>query len=255
MVANHALMEKTSQLKDALKQEQEMRKMQNEFVALVSHEFKTPLQIIDSTRELIVRKLKSSANPDEKGLEKFLDRIKGGIQRMNGLIHTTLNLAKMESGDAAIKVEKEIFDLRKFVTDLIEKNSSLAVSKNLKIITKINELPTAFKGDSKLLEHSFNNVITNAIKYSKPDSVVKIMAKNGVNKIAFRVMDSGIGIPKEDLAHIGQKFFRAKNTLSVAGTGIGIYLSKHFVELHGGNVLIESEVGVGTSVTIVLPKE
>jgi signal transduction histidine kinase len=83
---------------------------------------------------------------------------------------------------------------------------------------------------------------------------VKILAKENNKKIALRVVDSGIGIPQEDLKNIGNKFFRAKNTLSVPGSGIGIYLAKHFVELHGGDVLIESEAGNGTSVTMTLPK-
>lgn len=253
MVANHALMEKTSQLKEALKHEQEMRKMQNEFVALVSHEFKTPLQIIDSTRELMVRKMKSHNIVDES-LDKALDRIRSGIQRMNGLIHSTLNLAKMESGEGKIKLEPEVFDLRKFISDIIEKNSNLAANKGIKVITKINELPTEFKGDPRLLDHAITNIISNAVKYSKNNTTVKILAKANDKKVALRVMDQGIGIPKEDLGNIGQKFFRAGNTLSVAGTGIGIYLTKHFIELHGGDVLIESEVNVGTSVTVTLPR-
>ena len=253
MIANHALMEKTSQLKEALKQEQEMRKMQNEFVALVSHEFKTPLQIIDSTRELLVRKIKHHNIADET-IEKGFERIKSGIQRMNGLIHSTLNLAKMESGESKITVERIVFDLREFVHEIIAKSSNLAMNRNIRILTKIDELPQDFNGDSKLLDHSITNIISNAIKYSRSDSTVKIIARANDKKIALRVIDQGIGIPKEDLANIGKKFFRARNTLSVAGTGIGLYLTKHFIELHGGEVLIESEVNVGTSVTVILPR-
>jgi len=253
MVANHALIEKTSQLKEALKHEQDIRQMQNEFVALVSHEFKTPLQIIDSTRELMVRKIKSH-NIFDESLDKALDRIKTGIQRMNGLIHSTLNLAKMESGEGKIKLERNIFDLRAFVLEIIEKNINLAVNKQIKLLVKVDELPVDFNGDSKLLDHSITNVISNAIKYSKNGTVVKILAKANQHKVALRIVDQGIGIPKEDLANIGQKFFRAKNTLAVAGTGIGIYLTKHFIELHGGEILIDSELGVGTSATITLPR-
>ncbi len=252
MVANHSLMERTSQLKEALKQEKEMRQMQNEFVALVSHEFKTPLQIIDGTRELLVRKIKN-LNIVDDSLNKAFERIKSGIQRMNGLIHSTLNLARMESGEGKIKVEKQVFDLKNFVFEIIEKNSNLAINKQIKIITKIDELPTEFEGDPKLLDHSITNIISNAIKYSKNNTSVKIISKSNRKKVALRVIDQGIGIPKEDLANIGQKFFRAKNTLAVAGTGIGVYLTKHFIELHEGKVLIESEVNVGTSVTITLP--
>ncbi len=253
MIANHALTEKTSQLRDALKHEQEMRKMQNEFVALVSHEFKTPLQIIDSTRELLVRRIKGYNLPDD-ALEKGFERIKSGIQRMNGLIHSTLNLAKMESGENTIKVEYEVFDLKKFISEIIEKNNNLAMNKRVKIIAKINELPLQFGSDKKLLDHAVTNIISNAIKYSKEDSTVKILAKVNAQKVGLRIIDEGIGIPAEDLENIGKKFFRAKNTLAVAGTGIGIYLTKYFIEMLGGNVLIESELDVGTSVTVVLPR-
>ena len=253
MVANHSLIEKTSQLKEALENEQEMRKMQSEFVALVSHEFKTPLQIIDSTRELLTRKIKNHNIIDES-IDKALERIKNGILRMNGLIHSTLNLARMENGENKIKVEYETFDLKKFIFDIIEKNSNLAMNKNIQILTSIDELPFDFYGDSKLLDHSITNIISNAVKYSKNDTTVRILGKANDKKVALRVIDQGMGIPKEDLANIGQKFFRAKNTLSVAGTGIGIYLTKHFIQLHGGDFAIDSEINVGTTVTVTLPR-
>lgn len=252
MLSNHALTEKTLELKKALKKEQEIRKMQSEFVALVSHEFKTPLQIIDGTRELLHRKILGLKIEDEV-VEKSFAKIKSGIQRMNGLINSTLNLAKMESTGGKISIEAEIFDLKKFTNDIIEKNLNLAQIRNIKLLKKIDTLPTDFNADPKLIEHSLNNVISNAIKYSKADSVIKIIAKSNSQKIAIRVIDQGIGIPKEDLIHIGDKFYRAKNTLSVSGTGIGLYLSRYFIELHGGNLKIDSRVDVGTTVTITLP--
>lgn len=252
MTANHALMEKTSQLREALRHEQEMRKMQNDFIALVSHEFKTPLQIIDGTREVLTRKLKSLQIVDE-GFDKGLERIKSGVRRMSGLITSTLNLAKMESGEGDIKIEKMHFDFKEFLAEIIEKHSMLAANKNIKILTKIEDLPKDFFGDAKLLDHSFTNIISNAVKYSKESSVVKIIAKSDNQKVAIRVIDSGIGIPKDDLNSIGKKFFRASNTLSVAGTGIGYYLTKHFIEMHEGKIEIDSVLDVGTSVTVILP--
>ena len=128
MIANHSLMEKTLQLKDSLKQEQEMRKMQNEFVALVSHEFKTPLQIIDGNRELISRKLKN-ANFTEESVFGYLDKVKSGIQRMNGLINSTLHLAKMENSDGKIKVDLQKMDLFKLIDDIIDKNTNVLKAK------------------------------------------------------------------------------------------------------------------------------
>lgn len=252
MTANHALMEKTSQLREALRHEQEMRKMQNDFIALVSHEFKTPLQIIDGTREVLTRKLKALQIVDE-GFDKGLERIKSGVRRMSGLITSTLNLAKMESGEGDIKIEKMHFNFKEFLAEIIEKHSMLSANKNIKILTKIEDLPKDFFGDAKLLDHSFTNIISNAVKYSKTDSVVKIIAKSDNQKVAIRIIDSGIGIPKDDLNSIGKKFFRASNTLSVAGTGIGYYLTKHFIEMHEGKIEIDSVLDVGTSVTVILP--
>lgn len=253
MIANHNLLEKTLELKEAVKKEKELRKVQSEFVALVSHEFKTPLQIIDSTRELIARKLKSIQILDDS-FEKYLDRIKSGIQRMGGLINSTLNLAKIEAGNTDIKVEKQNFDLHALLTDIIEKNSHLATNKGIKIVTKFNPGALTINGDQKLLDHCLTNIITNAFKYSKDNTFVNIITKMSADKIAVRVIDQGIGIPNDDLKNIGNKFFRAKNTLSVSGTGIGLYLTKYFVELHKGKVIIKSKLNVGTSVTTILPK-
>ncbi len=253
MIANHNLLEKTLELKEAVKKEKELRKVQSEFVALVSHEFKTPLQIIDSTRELLARKIKSLPTPDES-FEKYLDRIKGGIQRMSGLINSTLNLAKLEAGNTEIKVEKENFDLHNLILDIIDKNSNIANNRGIKIITKFSKTSTLFNGDKQMLDHCFTNIISNAIKYSRDKGSVNIITRANANTIAIRVVDSGIGIPEDDLKNIGNKFFRAKNTLAVSGTGIGIYLTKHFVELHKGNLEIKSKIDVGTSVTVFLPK-
>ncbi len=252
MTTNHALMEKTAQLREALKHEQEMRKMQNDFIALVSHEFKTPLQIIDGTREVLIRKTKNLGDLKES-FDKGFDRIKSAVRRMTGLINSTLNLAKMESGEGDIRLEKSEFNFKEFILDIIEKNQLLATNKNIKILSRIDELPEKFIGDSKLLDHSFSNIISNALKYSKENSCVKIIAKCLDEKLAIRVIDQGIGIPQDDLKNIGKKFFRASNTLSFAGTGIGFHLTRHFIEMHGGNIEIDSVLDVGTKVTTTLP--
>lgn len=259
MVANHNLLEKTLELKEAIKKEKELRKVQSEFIALVSHEFKTPLQIIDSTRELIARKSKNVPElAADESFAKYLERIKTGIRRLNGLITSTLSLAKIEAGTANIKVEKQDFDLHDLIQDILEKTSNLAVNKGIKISIKFEgekDSKLIINGDQKLLDHCFTNIISNAIKYSKDNSTVNIITRSSDDKVAVRVIDHGIGIPQDDLKNIGNKFFRAKNTLAVSGTGIGIYLTKYFVELHQGNVIIKSKLDVGTSVTVILPKQ
>ncbi len=252
LVSNQGLVETTAELANSLKQEKKMRELQSEFVALVSHEFKTPLQIIDGARELISRKAKS-LNVSDEFIDKSLDRIKNAVTRMNNLIQSNLNLSKLEIGEGGIKVNKQNFDLKHLINEIIEKSSHTASEKHLDVQIDIAALPDLYNGDQKLLDHSLTNMITNAIKYSKSNTIVKVSAGTKDDKLFVRVQDSGIGIPAEDIAKVGQKFFRATNTLSVAGTGIGLYLTKYFVELHSGSVLIESEVNVGTTVTAFLP--
>ena len=252
VISNQSLVEKSEQLEKSLTQEKKMRELQSEFVALVSHEFKTPLQIIDGARELVSRKIKSNNVADED-IDRSLNRIKNAIVRMNNLIQSNLNLSKIEIGEEGIKINKQDFDIKDLINDIVEKNFNLALEKNIKIEIDIDKLPPSYDGDHKLLNHSFSNIITNAIKYSKKDSVVKIFGDVVENKLSLKVIDTGIGIPKEDLERIGTKFFRAQNTLSVAGTGIGLYLTKHFIELHSGSVAIESELNVGSTITAFLP--
>ena len=156
--------------------------------------------------------------------------------------------------EGSIKLNKTDFNLKSLLLDIIDKNSNLASDKKIEIIVNLDNLPEIYNGDQKLLDHSFTNIITNAIKYSHDGTKVEVCSKDDETRIFIEVLDHGIGIPKDDVSNIGKKFFRAKNTLSVAGTGIGIYLTKYFVELHGGSVVISSKVNIDTKVKVILPK-
>jgi len=249
---NQALIEKSSQLQESLKKEQEMRKMQNEFIALVSHEFKTPLQIIDGTRENILRKFKN-LNINDEAIEKGFERIKIGVQRMNGLINSTLNLAKLESQEGKIKINIQKINFKKTLEENIEKSRNIASSRNIVINVNFDGEINEISSDPLLIEHILNNVISNAVKYSLDNSQVNIFVKKINENIEIRVCDKGIGIAQFDLENIGQKFFRASNSMSVAGTGIGIYLTKNFISLLRGSFAINSKENVGTEVIIALP--
>ncbi|MFT5703982.1 MAG: signal transduction histidine kinase [Rickettsiales bacterium] len=252
LTTNKELAEKSDQLNKSLLEEKRMRELQSEFVALVSHEFKTPLQIIDSSRELLLRKMKAKEIIDEN-IENYLGRIKNNVLRMNNLIQSNLNLSKIEIGEEGIKVDNQTFNIKALIKEIIEKNFNFMQEKRIRVELDINSWPDYYDGDLKLLDHSFSNVITNAIKYSKVNSPIQVTGKIENGKLHLRVVDFGIGIPDDDLKKIGKKFFRAQNTLSIAGTGIGIYLTEYFVGLHNGSVLIESQLGIGTTINIYLP--
>ena len=252
ITTNQVLMEKSRQLQEALNHEHEMRKMQNEFIALVSHEFKTPLQIIDSTRENVVRKIKN-LNINDDSINKGLDRIRSGVGRMNGLINSTLNLAKMENSEAKIKVNLISLNLKKILEDNIDKSKNLVQGRNIEIISDIADNIPEIKSDPLLIEHIFSNLISNAIKYSLNNSKVEVSAEIIENNILIKVQDYGIGIPSSEIEKIGSKFFRASNSIAQAGTGIGIYLTKNFIELLGGKFNLKSKENFGTLVEVILP--
>ena len=250
IISNIYLLDTKSKLENSLNYEKEMRKIQNEFIALVSHEFKTPLQIIDSARELIVRKL--NVVDSASFIATYCNKIRSGIQRMNSLITSTLNLAKIENNKGQIKLEIIDFDLQKMMLEIIDKNINFVQQKNITILHSINKLPCQYRSDPKLLDHIISNIMVNAIKYSQPNSSIKLITKVLANSILISIIDSGIGIPESDLKNVGNKFFRASNAIFVSGTGIGIYITKHFISLLGGAISIKSQEGVGTRVAICL---
>lgn len=243
------------ELKKSIEKEKEMREMQSKFISLVSHEFKTPLQIIDSSREIMTRKIKTLGLHDES-FEKYAGRVKNAIKRMTDLINSTLNLAKIEENeDGQVSVNKEEIRVHRVLDDVIEKISDLLIKRNVSIKKIFNSTEDLVHADPVLLGHCFSNIISNAIKYSKKNTQVKIGTKCDDKNIYIIVVDQGIGIPQKDLEKIGQKFFRSSNTLAESGSGIGFYLTKYFIELHNGSVTIESKENVGTKVTISLPKK
>ncbi len=256
ILTNHELLQKTQQLKKSIQKEKEMREMQSKFITLVSHEFKTPLQIIDSTRELISRKIKS-LNLEDDSFDKYSQRVKNAIKRMTNLINSTLSLAKIEENEEESQVTtfKQDFHLHNLLDDVISKISDLSIKRNVSIEKLLNSQNDLIHADSSLLEHCFSNIISNSIKYSKKDTTVKIETICDEDNIKIIVSDQGIGIPADDLKQIGQKFFRSSNTLSESGSGIGLYLTKYFIELHNGSVTIESIEDEGTQVIITLPKK
>ncbi len=253
IISNIYLLDTKNKLESSLNHEKEMRKIQNEFIALVSHEFKTPLQVIDSARELIVRKLNSVENT-KQFIINYCNKIYSGIQRMNSLITSTLNLAKIENNKGQIKLEIIEFDLQKMILEIIDKNINFSQQKNINISYSISKLPCCYYSDPKLIDHIIGNIVVNAIKYSPTNSEIKILTKVLDNSILISIIDNGIGIPKADLKNVGNKFFRASNAMLVSGTGIGIYITKYFINLLDGKISIKSQEGIGTRVAIFLKK-
>lgn len=252
MESNKELIKKSLALKNSLMEEKKMRMIQNEFIAMVSHEFKTPLQIIDGVREVLTRKLRSKKLTSQSG-EENLSRIKNAILRLHNLISSTLDLSQIAMSNGDLDIKLSILSIKDIIHNIIDQNKEVYDKKSVTIDLDIDKLPDEYQADHKMLDHCLTNIIGNAVKYSPDNSKVKILGALLNDKIVIKVVDQGIGIPKADLKKVGDKFYRAKNTLKISGTGIGLYLTKYFIKLHAGEVIIDSIENKGTEVTIILP--
>jgi len=252
-VINEELQIKTKQLRESLKKEKEMREIQHEFIAMVSHQFKNPLQIIEGSRSVINRKVNKSTDIEKDVVDESLNKIKSAVFRLNNLINKTLNLSRLET-TGSIDVSEEFINIPELIEEILTKNV-VESKKKIKITLSFETLPKDFvlMGDRKLLDHAFSNLIDNAIKYSKEEGDIKISGEISNNRFVLKIKDNGIGIPEKDGDKIFNKFSRGTNALNVSGTGVGLYLVKRFIELHNGTINFNSEFGIGTTFYVSFP--
>jgi signal transduction histidine kinase len=234
------------QIEKALANEMELNKLKTKFISMVSHEFRTPLTIIQSATFLLE---KSYERSDEEKFYKNLDKISKSIDTMTALMENVLNIGKLEHGE--IKASKKVFDIRKEVKTLVENNK--AYNKVVKL--EIPEGNVFVDSDKVLCNQIVNNLLSNAIKYSSEKPKIKLkMIADGYNCI-ITVRDRGIGIAKENINNLTEAFKREDKISSlVQGTGLGLSIIKHNLDLLGGNMKIESELDKGTKVTITIPR-
>ena len=243
---NNNLKDKSDRLFRALHNEKSINNMQSEFVSLVSHEFKTPLSIIKASSDIL--KLYSENLTDSDFIVSQLDKVDKAIIRMTALINSTLNLSKLETGK--LEFNPSLFSIENVLKETIDKFQDLHKETQIKTNILITEF---FSGDKSLIDQIFTNLIGNAIKYSGDNPKIIIEAYTSPKGHVITILDNGIGIDEKDFQRLFTKFFRAKNSIGIAGTGIGLYLVKKFIDLHHGEIKVVSKVNKGTKFTITLP--
>jgi signal transduction histidine kinase len=243
---NNTLKDKSDRLIRALHNEKSINNMQSEFVSLVSHEFKTPLSIIKASSDIL--KLYSENLTDSDFIVSQLDKVDKAIIRMTALINSTLNLSKLETGK--LEFNPSLFSIENVLNETIDKFKDLHKEAQIKSNILITEF---FNGDKALIDQIFTNLIGNAIKYAAENPKIIIEAYTSPKGHVITILDNGIGIDEKDLKRLFTKFFRAKNSIGIAGTGIGLYLVKKFIDLHHGEIKVVSKVNKGTKFTITLP--
>ena len=238
--------EALAQAKDAaelaLARETEAKRQLRQFLSMMSHEFRTPLAIIDSAAQMLILRAREIGG----AMLPRLDTIRAGVHRLIDLIDTCLADEQLESG--RIQLREAAFDLAPVLAAAADQHRAAS---QREIRVEIEPLPAAW-GDAGLLKLVFNNLIGNALKYSPSDAAVDIAASVEYGVIQVTIGDRGIGIPEADLPHIFDRFFRAANTTGIPGSGIGLHMVRQIVDLHGGTIGAANRPGEGTVVTVRL---
>jgi PAS domain S-box-containing protein len=227
--------------------EKELGQLRSNFVSMVSHEFRTPLGIIQSSAE-ILRDYLDQLEPAER--DDHLQSISNNTRRMAQIMEEVLLIGSFDAGKMEFK--PAALDLREFTRRLVEEVLS-ATNRRCPIQLSLSEMPVEIQADERLLRHIFTNLLTNAIKYSDDARVVRFEAGCTGTEIVCAIRDEGIGIPEADREWLFTAFHRGHNVDGRPGTGLGLVIVKRCVQLHGGKINVESKVGKGTAVTIRLP--
>lgn len=239
----------TEQLKKANDQLRSMDEIKDEFLYTVTHELRTPLTSVRSLAEII----HDNPDLDEEQRQNFLSAMVKETERMSHLITQVLNLERYESGRQ--KLNLQTFTAVEIVTEIIQSLQPLTRAKNIDIRFRHPDSMLLVYADRDLLNQVLVNLISNAIKFTPVDSVINIKLSDIQNEIQFSISDSGKGIDKELHTMIFDKFFQARNqTLKKPeGSGLGLAICKKIVELHGGRIWVESEIGKGSVFSFTIP--
>jgi PAS domain S-box-containing protein len=231
----------------ALAQEKELSQLKSNFVSMVSHEFRTPLGIIQSSAELL-RDFYARMQPGER--EEQLDSIARNTCRMTGMMEGVLVLSRLDAGK--LDFQPALLDLNGFCRRVVDEVLS-ATNRRCLVELSLESVSLEAQADEQLLGHIFTNLLSNAVKYSEPGATVRFSVRQEGPDAVCMVRDRGIGISERDQEQLFKAFHRGSNVATRPGTGLGLMLVKRCAELHGGQVQVKSRIGEGTTVIVRLP--
>jgi signal transduction histidine kinase len=227
----------------------EVLRIKSDFVSSVSHEFKTPLTSIKSLTE----RLMSGKVKDQAKMNQYFSVISRDTNKLTHLVGNILDFAKIEEGKKEYDFAET--DLIKWLDETVEDFKKENLQRQIQIHTEFPADIPYLSIDRNAMALAVNNLLDNAIRYSGNNNEIELMVTRDEDNLLIKVRDFGIGIPRNELGKIFEKFYQASNAtrLSTKGTGLGLTLVKHTVESHGGQVYVESKVNQGSTFTISLP--
>jgi PAS domain S-box-containing protein len=243
--------ERTVELEKAKHQAESANRFKSEFLANMSHELRTPLNGIIGFSEFLVDEKPGKLNSKQK---EYLGDVLNSARHLHQLINDVLDLAKVEAG--RMELNPEIFQLAKAIEDVCAVAKPLAQKKNIKVFTRVSSELDVVTLDQQKFKQVLFNLLSNALKFTDEGGQVEIKTEpNGAGHFRLLVKDTGIGIRPEDLQRLFREFEQIESGTSrrYEGTGLGLALSRKIVELQGGTIMVESEIGKGSAFSVTLP--
>ena len=233
----------------------EDNKLKLDFFVNISHELRTPVNLISSTIQLIKLNLKNLSKEDENIISKYIDIMESNSMRLIRLINNLIDSTKIDAG--FVKFTPINADIIKFVEDVCDSVVDYVDFNKMNLIFDTDREEEIVLFDPDIIERILLNLLSNAVKFNKVDGTIYVNLYTKEDEIRITVRDEGIGIPKEKLSSIFKRFeqIQTKNKIEKQGSGIGLYLVKSLVTLHGGNIKVESKVNEGSKFIVTIPKK
>lgn len=233
----------------------EDNKLKLDFFVNISHELRTPVNLISSTIQLIKLNLKNLSKEDENIISKYIDIMESNSMRLIRLINNLIDSTKIDAG--FVKFTPINADIIKFIEDVCDSVVDYVDFNKMNLIFDTDREEEIVLFDPDIIERILLNLLSNAVKFNKVSGTIYVNLYTKDDEIRITVRDEGIGIPKEKLSSIFKRFeqIQTKNKIEKQGSGIGLYLVKSLVTLHGGNIKVESKVNEGSKFIVTIPKK
>ena len=215
----------------------------DEFIAVASHELKTPLTTIKGYLQVLSKREKDTMS------ELFLKKSLNQVNKLNSLVKDLLNMSRLESGK--LEFQKESFDLRKLLLEISETFSYSTTTHAL--LYELGDEPVIIEADKQRIEQAVINFMNNAVKYSPKADKISLKLSQFDGKVKISVKDEGIGLTEKERKQIFTRYYRAESTKGISGLGLGLYLTKQIIDRHNGKIEVTSEFGKGSEFSIILP--
>jgi len=227
---------------------QRLMLLQRNFVSMASHEFRTPIAIIDGYAQRLIT-MRNSLTPND--LAERARKIRNAGRRMTHLIENLIDSIRVIDGDVTLYFHPAPIDIAALLHEVCQLQREIAPQAQIQ-----EDFPArgvTATGDANLLFQLFSNLLSNAIKYSPDGGLISVALESEASSAVVSVQDRGMGIPESDTARLFERYYRGSNTAGIVGTGLGLYFVKTVIELHGGQVTVESRAGAGSCFQVRLP--